>query len=234
MSKNIAVSKIEGSKFNPPQRTSASALVALKEDIQRRGILSPVHVIPGDDGGPYVLIDGHRRVSVARDIGLTHVEACVHEDVSLDDAVHLWSSLNRTSRSINGKEWLGMWWLAGPKSEKSLPPIIRSQIKECMVIFGGRDGVKILIEKNQSPAIVHAIHMTHKLITSKPSLRELESDERTIGLWLIKHRASGFIHGTFSRAGAVPFGVIKKLAKRIKNDQPMTIADIASRSARVE
>lgn len=95
-SKLLALNQLEMSAFNPEGRTAPRALAKLKDDIEKNGILSDVHVLPGESG-KYIVVDGHRRVEAARQLEFTAVKCFVH-DLSTDWALALWSALNGSTR----------------------------------------------------------------------------------------------------------------------------------------
>jgi ParB/RepB/Spo0J family partition protein len=48
----------------------------LKEDIQKNGVLNPIIIIKSDaHAGRYTIVSGHRRTRVARELGITEIEA---------------------------------------------------------------------------------------------------------------------------------------------------------------
>ncbi|MDY7100446.1 MAG: ParB/RepB/Spo0J family partition protein [Actinomycetota bacterium] len=87
--REIAVGEIQPNQYQPRDRFDEDALRSLSESIRALGVLQPILVRPGRDGG-YELIAGERRWRAARRAGLTVVPAVVRsieDDSSLEQAL---------------------------------------------------------------------------------------------------------------------------------------------------
>ena len=82
---DIPVNGIEANPNQPRTHFDEEAIAALADSIRELGVLQPLIVRPGADGG-YTLIAGERRLRAARRIGLQTVPAIVRET---DDAMSL-------------------------------------------------------------------------------------------------------------------------------------------------
>lgn len=217
---HIQLDKIAPAKFNPPTRVKESALAGLREDIRKRGLLSPVHVING--GEDYILVDGHRRFKIMQELGEKRIAAVVH-DTPREKAAELWAALNRNTRSVSGFEWLVMWWLAGPACAKSLPPNVRTDIKQAEEIFGGKEGMRPLYDGEVGPSIVRDIVKTFLMLTNWPSLAPLPS-RGDFGLWMIRHHTISMVHTVFcaNRGANASLAAARRILAAVKADKPLT------------
>lgn len=87
--RDIPVGEIQPNQYQPRDRFDEDALRTLSESIRALGVLQPILVRPGVDGG-YELIAGERRWRAARRAGLTVVPAVVRsieDDSSLEQAL---------------------------------------------------------------------------------------------------------------------------------------------------
>lgn len=225
--KTIPVSKLRTSSFNPDVRTQHKALVALLNDIRERGVLSPIHVIK--DGDAYLVVDGHRRLAVASMLKKESLIAVVHEK-EIGEAASLWASLNSKTRSVKSYEWMVMWLYSGV-DDKCLPPKIMSDIRACMSIFGGKDGLRELINRRVSPSIAVNIENVHRALFSK-KVGAVPS-KKDIGLWMIKNKGvTNQCHAVISRNPGI--GALRKIASCIRGGRPFNVVDLASRTPLAE
>lgn len=230
-SKLLNVTDLDPAAFNPPNRTTSRALAALKEDIARNGVLSPVHTIPKKAGG-YVLVDGHRRTEIARQLAIPRLMAVIH-NAPETDAVSLWASLNRNTRTVGGRDWLAMWWLSDGKAEKDLPPGVRKEIKELVRIFG-RSYIKELVEPSDggpgfAPNVVSEIVRLHTAIVRRDCLKP-HPTEREVGLWMLKHREQAIVHAVMRSDVMNNLAILRKLIRRLRNDETFDVQDMMGRS----
>lgn len=93
----VSADEIRTATFQPVSRTLPPALRKLKINIQREGIINAL-VVSADDG---CLADGHRRLAVAKALGLTAVPVKVRKGSSAD----LFRMLNQDTKPITAKAW---------------------------------------------------------------------------------------------------------------------------------
>jgi hypothetical protein len=105
-SKVVAVATIKGASYNPPNRTADALLVDLKESMKKVGLLYPILI---DENS--VIIDGHRRVAVAKLLGWATIEARVVQG----DRDEIYATVNVSSRKMTGNDALCVW-LQNPKA----------------------------------------------------------------------------------------------------------------------
>lgn len=97
----VKVSDLKNAPYNPPNRISPQKTRELEDSMQQFGLLSPLIITPHD-----MVIDGHRRLAVAKRLKWTEIECNVLSDVSSEN---IYSSVNVTSRRMSGNDALGVW-----------------------------------------------------------------------------------------------------------------------------
>lgn len=75
---HVAVARIRPNRFQPRQTFDEESIGDLAASIAQKGILQPLIVTPGGDGG-YELVSGERRWRAAQRVGLATVPAIVRE-----------------------------------------------------------------------------------------------------------------------------------------------------------
>ncbi len=188
----------------------------LKTEILAHGLRAPIHVIPGN-GGAFILVDGHRRVSIALELGWHKIPAIVH--AVADDPVTLWSSLNSKTRSVNAYEWMVAWHLTG--GTMKLQPSVQGHVTKCLRVFG-RNGIAYLVEHQASPTIAQSVDqlwekMEQVTLTDKITKRD-------VGFWLVRHKlgqtTQQLLKITTSKRALL------KVRTRFARDIPFQVADI--------
>lgn len=117
----IPVNRVDDAKYNPPGRVKPKQLSKLKEEVQAQGgVLQPIHVL-ATKNGRFLPADGHRRVYVSRELGLTTIRAYVYETNSNTDEAalleSLYLSLNKGTRPHTPAEKLATAIQGGPSYE---------------------------------------------------------------------------------------------------------------------
>lgn len=213
----IPTKKLNAAKFNPDCRTTPSAIASLKSDIQKNGVMVPLHVVAADDG--YIVVDGHRRHGTATVLGIEQLDCIVH-DVPISKIPELWASLNK-ARPINAREWMIAWYKSDGAIEKAMPPSHLRNIREAMKIFGGRPGIAYLIEQGVGASCWRTIRKLHerlaevKLDVDLPAIKQ-------VGMWLVKHRGVYLIIGTLEANKGMGSTALRKIAVKIQSDRPIT------------
>lgn len=139
----VSPDTLKFSPFNPKVRTTSRAVAKLKEKIIKAGkIISPI-IITTDS---YVA-DGHRRLTVAKELGYTLVPV-IQEDYNLAD---LWSMLNGGNMAVNRKNWMqavrdGMPLECVPDSDKRV-------LQDLIRVMGKREFEKI-VDSGRGPSII--------------------------------------------------------------------------------
>lgn len=93
----VNVNELKPAPFNPPVRTSDRAVKDLVRSISENGFWNHKPITITEDG---YIADGHRRWTVAKSLGITHIPALVtHQELH-----EAWSSSMESTRPLNGKE----------------------------------------------------------------------------------------------------------------------------------
>lgn len=215
----LAIGSLDAAYFNPPGRTKESAIESLVEDVRRAGVLSPVHVVP--HRSRFIIADGHRRHAASLALGLSHVPCIVHHDCDPSGVRDLWARLNRNCRSVSSYDWMYAWLASGANDKWEMPPIVRDKIKICLEVFGGKSGIKKLIERGISPSIGWRVVQVHTGMNQYG----INSISRTeIGEWIIQHKGSASVcYNLCKRPNSYGF---KKLVSRIKRNKPFLVSDL--------
>lgn len=125
---DIPVDQFKPAPWNPPLRTEPKRMRTLRAGMLDKGQQCPVHV-----NHKKMLIDGHRRLAVAREIGIPTLSAIVHDNCeTANEFKELYAMLNDTQRKMSVAEQHLSYFKAGPKAipPRSLP---RAQRLERMV-----------------------------------------------------------------------------------------------------
>lgn len=107
--KQISLSLLDGAPYNPSSR-SVKNLGKLSKSLVEHGQICPVIVMM--IGKRYRVIDGHRRVAVARKNEWPTIMALV---VEVKDKEQLYADLNATGKKLGGNDLLSVW-LMEPKA----------------------------------------------------------------------------------------------------------------------
>lgn len=137
---------LRASPMNQDKRTTPDALRDLKEDIKGRGVVVPL--IVSDTGE---VIDGHRRLACAQQLGIKIVPVMrVPPDV---DASELYCALNETSRKLSSREWLCRYQYGG-----GVPRRLRARLGRLREIGGDALLNRIAAEGLSPTSILNIAH----------------------------------------------------------------------------
>lgn len=98
--KILRVEDVKGAPFNPSKRLDRRRLGKLIRSLADVGLLYPILV---DEH--YAVIDGHRRLAAARELGWETIEA----RIVTGNRNQLYASVNETSAKLSGNETLAVW-----------------------------------------------------------------------------------------------------------------------------
>ena len=140
--REMLISKIKKSKFNPTIRTDKNCYryKALRTNIKANGLIVPVVLSKN-----LVVIDGHRRLSCLKDLGIRKVNAIVHETVTNRNYDKMFVAANESSMTITPAQEAERY-LAGALVSKSTANIIAELEK-----IGGRSFIKRIVADRKSP-----------------------------------------------------------------------------------
>lgn len=142
--KYISPDTLVPAKFNPASRIEERRLKYLKRSMEEHGFLDAFPIIVGEDN---VVADGHRRLTVAKILGIDKIPVLViNGGLSLEQ---YWS-LNSISESPSATEVLEAY----TKGMLVLPEKHRNNILLLQTILGGKRQLKELFRKGKfSPAL---------------------------------------------------------------------------------
>ena len=218
--RDLPITRLDQDPVNPVGRTGERALHKLKEDVAENGILSECHVIPTEKGR-YQIVDGHRRIHIARELGISKVHCRIHHlDIGFSGA--LWSSLSRGTRAVNAYEWMEVWYKSG--GTMFIPPSVKHQIDVCLQIFGGRSGVKYLLDNGVAPKIGRTINT---LLAQFERTTIRTSTPVVVGKWLVENKGMlSFVQSITFSGQPIPCNTLSKLSAKIRNNLPMDIGKL--------
>ncbi len=130
--KLLAVSKIKDAPHNPKQRTLPSRIKKLVQSMGQIGLIYPILVDAHNN-----LIDGHRRVAAARELGWESIPAIVLEG----DNNATYATVNETSRHMSGAEMLAVWAV----QPEAVPCRQAKEYEEMREVIG-HNGVRRMVE----------------------------------------------------------------------------------------
>ena len=110
----VELVRLKKNPLNPPERTSTNAaLLTLKTKVRLYGVINPVHFC----GNTMTLCDGHRRVNVARQCGITTIHGYRYDGLTTKERDILFKILNTTSVKYSGAQELFTYLEGGEVSE---------------------------------------------------------------------------------------------------------------------
>jgi hypothetical protein len=199
----IHIDSIGLSGHNPASRTSTSSLEQLKAMIAAQGILMPLLVTE-----QHILIDGHRRLECARQLGIEMIPVIV---VKTDDGAQLFMNVNTGSRKLTSSEWLEVYMQGG-----SVPARIRSDIEKLNAI-GGRQLLERLKREHISPRMIDIA----RLVVTRIGGDHYDLDlYRKVISWMVEGRRQWQARHAVKYAYSVP---PKVLYDAIVNDRDLQV-----------
>ena len=103
--------------WNPPGRTAEASIEILLESIRVRGILDPIWVTPSQ-----LIVDGHRRWTCAKILGIPRLRAFVYEGTDIES---LYAEMNSVRQGFQARDWLRVYVMGGAVSDGRLRIIHR-------------------------------------------------------------------------------------------------------------
>lgn len=163
--------------FNPARRTEdETKLKALEAAIvEAQGIIQPL-IISRDRR----VIDGHRRLQAAKNLGYSEVP-CIVSPLAMQVG---WRVLNATSMPVTSNDWAQAYYTG--MSIENLPAKDRKNIQEIKRLLG-EDGFVSLAEKRMSPNVIMEARTIARYIETKAG-REQPTDDtvRDVLRWMIQ------------------------------------------------
>jgi len=170
----VPVTKLKPSKYNPPDRVE-SGISSLMNNVKKNmecteyGLLAPI-VVAND----YTIIDGHRRYTVAVNLGIKKVPVIKHNSSSheLHIADGMWVSANNDTNMISGHQWLWRYMNGVSVAAKPL-----SRIKTLEKWLGKRSATalfKKILARGQSANTYQFGMGRYRAYTGKTSVQHMK------------------------------------------------------------
>lgn len=184
---NVKIGELTGIGCNNPKRVEGSSLATLRDSIAVRGVLQPILV----DKQTRRIIDGHRRVQCATELGMDTVPVIF---VLADGSSHeLYAELNTAARQFNGADKLYAAAIGGIE----FPGGDGTSIRRTIEIVGTERAVELSRSGNSAVLYQKAIRIGRycgQITKDAGKRRELNSDEkmivRHIMEWVVTHKMS--------------------------------------------
>lgn len=118
------VKNLKGLSFNPVRRTKDSRMGSLIKSMKTIGLIQPITITK--DGQ---IIDGHRRVAVAKKLKWFKIDAIIL--TGIDEKI-AYQDVNCTSAKMNGNDYLGIWL----KDPTAVTPLKQKRMSAIESIIG--------------------------------------------------------------------------------------------------
>lgn len=199
----VGIAKLKGAAHNPKYRTAKknAHLGQLLRSIERIGLIYPILV----DKATGIIIDGHRRVEVAKRLGWDEIPALY---VSSDDPDGVYAEVNATAKQLSSGENLQVY-LA---NEKAVTPWMRVHCQN----WERRLGRPILVKLAKAGMSTRTLGVARKIATYTGS--DTDAFVKAAALWLLRHRCRAHVDA-FILTQQQP----SKLYGAVKNNRPLQI-----------
>lgn len=220
----LPVKQIDKASFNPTSRTEIKSLTGLEENINERDILAPLHVLQTAFSLKdlrFILVDGHRRFTIACRLGYQLVPCVIHQGTS---PAALWADLSRDTRALSAFEWMVAWSETGTEMEARIPKAHMSKIRQCLEIFGTRKKLKeAMIDQRIAPSLCQPVNFLYEAFVMLGHPYSGVKRE-VIARWIIDHRLQLSLKALLKHKwGPVTH---KKLYARMLSGKTFSLADI--------
>lgn len=169
----VALADLRDAPHNPPNRITPKNIRTLADSMELLGLLQPITI-----GLDRQIIEGHRRVASARQLGWTEIEANIVKEA---DANAIYGSLNTTARKLSGCDALYVWL----ETPQAVVPSVQKSFAE-MTDLLGRPLVKRMCKAGFSRRV---------FLTARRIARYCESDDsetlQQVVEWLLTFPVAG-------------------------------------------
>jgi hypothetical protein len=196
----VSIAKIQMAPWNPSNRVEQRRLQRLRDSIEDIGLIYPVLCTPD-----YKLIDGHRRLTVVKELGWETVPAFI----IAGEYEHTYGTVNSTHARLSGNDILGVY-LANPHAL-----ILDHRRKvENIERMCGRQSISLLYRAGASFWAFDLARRVFRYINHQAEIR-------VILTWVLEHQQWGLLrHGLYT--GLDP----KTLQLAIAANRPITIGNM--------
>lgn len=151
----------------------SSSMTALKRSIQEVGLQYPPLVVRRQEGDGFTIVDGHRRISVAKSLGWPKVSVLVAEG----KASELFSAVSGTTKQITATQWVEVYLKGGDVPSGAT----RVNIKRLDEVVG-RDFLQKLSTAKLSPQVWSLANRAIRYADMT------EEDRPGVLNWLVDHK----------------------------------------------
>lgn len=133
-------------EFNPTARTQEKALIELENDIKNSKTIVPIYVRQDPEKG-YIVIDGNRRLTVAKKLKYDKIQCIISEEQGGSDADYF--ILLNKQRRLNSVEQT--------EFAKNTGKFITKKFEEnynFILNIGGQDLIDLMLESKQNPVSI--------------------------------------------------------------------------------
>jgi ParB/RepB/Spo0J family partition protein len=198
----VAIDDLKPATWNPDIRVQLRYIKDLRDSIETNGFFEFEPILVDKNG---VIIDGHRRWTAAKQVGLTEVPVIIVDD----DADRIWAILNGTRMDLSGQQVLQ----AVSRGLKSRPAKYASMINRLTDLVG-EDVVKQLGRRGVSPFVVNqAMRIARYCLLDQ----DKEFLQKTV-LWLTSYARMNTITTRAIRESVDS----KVIEKAIRGDKPLS------------
>ena len=112
--REVEISKIKESKFNPSIRTSRKnkGFIALRSNITKNGLLTPVSL--GVAKKEMLLVAGHRRVNCYKDLGKKTIPAVINHAINDSNYDEMFVAENIDTMKLTAAQEAERWLAGAP------------------------------------------------------------------------------------------------------------------------
>jgi hypothetical protein len=177
----VRTDSLHPAPWNPAIRTQTKYTLGLRESIQTNGFWEFRPILTDRNG---MIIDGHRRWTAAKALGIFEIPAIVVDA----DADKLWSEVNGQTMAISGAQVVQA--VAG--GLQTIPDKFDKNMTRLVEIMGN-EGVQLLAANNMGPNVVAFAERVGRYCKMTEDREFLQKTIR----WLVTHRDAS---GTSQRA----------------------------------
>lgn len=194
----VKISDIKKTNYNSPIRTEMKYLKVLLQSIRDNGIYLPLLLTKNMQ-----LIDGHRRLACAEELGMSEVPVIIENIEDVDKDI-VYEDINTTARKINESDQLFVYLNGGRVSRQ-----VNHAIERIMSITDNKDILMQMFQSRKSPT--HTWHIYNKLINyATPPNNKIALE------WVVKYETA------YRLRRAINDGIAPKvILEAIKKDVPL-------------
>lgn len=150
----VKVSKLISASFNPIERSSDKRIAKIRRSAKKHGILVPIYITNKN-----VVIDGHGRIAVAKQLGIKKLQAVVYYNLTKEQMATLYCEVNANRRNMLSLDWLQVYLSGGVVPEKP-----QQHITHILTAYGKKFLIQIAKRKLFGPSYAVRLETPASLI----------------------------------------------------------------------